>query len=173
MAFVNYGVPQVQNLSNLAAAGSTSGGGGITTVPNYDASGNYPITSGLSSVITGGTTLYLNNTVQTRNDVVTTPTAANTFSVLDMARYINVTSRRTTAAGCAFSYTLPNSSTTYPKSGQWMSIHIDNTCLTTDTFYILYYGYNAAGTAGNQSQTATIGSTYTFMCFTDGIWYKM
>lgn len=178
MAFVNYGIPQVQYLSNLAAVGSSGGGGGgITTVPNTDANG--PVSSGLTATVVGGTTLYLANTTFVQNDVLVSGGTSNvTLSAARQNQYINVTSSRGLGGSAGtVNYTLPasNGSVTpvAPVVGQWMSLHISGpaTPLSPVDVYNIIYQTAAAGTT--TTQAATVGSTYTFMCFTAGVWTKM
>lgn len=165
---MNYGVPQVQYLANLASSSTSGGGGGITTVPNTGTDG-YPITSGLTSNITGGNTLYLQNTVLNFDNSAGSNVSV-TLSGSRQCQYLNIISKHTGGSAVTFTYILPATATT-PSPGAWMSLHIDNGGSSpADTFSIVYQTKSDGTTS---TQAATVGSTYTFMCFTSGVWTKM
>lgn len=105
--------------------------------------------------------------------IIDNSAASNTGISLIQAQqqlYLNIVSKHTGGSAITFTYTLPATATT-PSPGAWMSLHIDNGGISpADTFNILYQTKTDGTTL---TQAATVGSTYTFMCFSSGAWTKM
>lgn len=160
---------QAKSMLNIASAQDLANLGTLSSI--YTGTTGSPNSSGLTTTIASGTATLTNTTSYFYTLASTTLTRTlypNSFN-----QYINIYDRSANApTPCAFTYNIGGGS---PAVGSFISIHIDASCLTTDTFTIKA----GSGTSSNPPATAPgditcyPGATYTFICFVVGLWTRM
>jgi hypothetical protein len=161
MANLYYGNPYVQQIENSITQGN---------IPNYaltginTGSGSTPNTSGLTTTTNSGIAT-LTNTTSIFNDLGTGTAITQYCYPTRLNQYINVYSHNTNGTGTTFNFQISGSNLPV---GSYITIHIDSSCLSADTFII-----QAGASPGPGNITATIGNTYTFVCFVQGVWVRM